>query len=510
MAVVEKVEAGSSGRRRLRLRNPATLEAIGEIEVQTAEDVRAAVERARKAQPTWAALSFAERGSFLTRALSVLLERQDSVIQVIQSETGKPAVEVLTTEILESCDALAFYAKRSERMLADRHVPVHLVKNKKLMLSYVPLGVVGIVTPWNFPFLLSLNPVVQALMAGNAVLLKPSEATPMSGNLIGELFQAAALPEGVLQVLLGDGETGAALVEAGVDKVSFTGSVRTGRKVAEACARQLIPVTLELGGKDPLIVCADADLERAARGTVYGAFANAGQCCVSTERVYVVEAVADAFVARVVELTSELRQGTGGEFDVGPMIWPEQLGIVERHVEDARAKGACVLTGGRRNPNYSGFFYEPTVLVDVDHGMDIMREETFGPVLPIMRVHDEEEALRLANATRYGLNASVWTRDKRRGFALAKSIESGCAVVNDCMTTYGVAEAPFGGIKESGIGRVNGEIGLRSYCHVKSILIERLGSKREAVWYPYSAQMAQRLKRIFRWLWGTPIGRLLS
>jgi acyl-CoA reductase-like NAD-dependent aldehyde dehydrogenase len=513
MAVVERVEtaAGVSGARRiLRLRNPATLDLIGEIEVQTHQDVRAAVERARKAQPSWASLRFEERARYLKRAVAILLERQDEFLDVILQETGKPRAEALAVEIFAACDALSFYAKRAKRILADRRMPVHLLKMKKLRISYRPLGVVGIITPWNFPFILSLNPTAQALMAGNTVVLKPSEVTPFSGRLVEELFSAAGLPEGVLNLVQGDGETGAALVEAGVNKISFTGSVRTGRKVGEVCGRNLVPCTLELGGKDPMIVCADADLERAANGAVFGAFSNAGQVCVSTERAYVVEAVADDFERKVVEKTARLRQGADGEFDVGPMIFSNQLAVVERHIADAVGKGAKVLAGGRRNPGYPGYFYEPTVLTNVSHEMEIMQEETFGPVLPIMRVRDEEEALRLANDSSYGLNANVWTRDKRRGERLAKALESGSAVVNDCMLTYGIAESPFGGVKESGIGQVNGEIGLRSFCHAQSILIDRFGAKSEILWYPYTTKKANLLRRLMHLLWGTPLGRLLS
>jgi succinate-semialdehyde dehydrogenase/glutarate-semialdehyde dehydrogenase len=384
------------------------------------------------------------------------------------------------------------------------------MKTKRLRLVHQPLGVVGIITPWNFPFVLAANPTAQALMAGNAVVLKPSEVTPHAGRLVEELFRAAGVPEGLVTCVTGDGSTGAALLEAGVDRICFTGSVRTGRKVAEVCGRNLVPCTLELGGKDPMVVCADADLERAANGAVYGAFANAGQVCVSTERVYVVDAIADDFVRLVVEKTGALRQGPAGESDVGPLIWPQQLEVVERHVEDARRRGARVLTGGRRNPAYPGLYYEPTVLADVDHEMLIMREESFGPLLPIMRVRDEDEALRLANDTRYGLNANVWTRDKRRGVELARRVRSGSAVVNDCMITYGIPESPFGGVGDSGIGRVNGEIGLKSYCRVQSIVVDRFGSKAEPIWFPYDERKTRRLRRVMRLLWGTPLGRWLS
>jgi len=510
MAVVEPIADSSEGRRRFRLRSPATLEVLGELEVQAAGDVRAALERARKAQPAWAETSSHARRRILERAGRILVERQDEFVDVIVAETGKPREEALALEVMAACDALHFYAKRAQGILAERTLPLHLLKTKKLKICYRPLGVVAIVTPWNFPFLLSLNPVVQALVAGNAVLLKPSEATPLSGMLVAQLFEEARLPEGVVQVLGGDGETGAALVEAGVDKVSFTGSVATGRSVAEACARQLIPCTLELGGKDPMIVCADADLERAAAGAVYGAFANSGQVCVSTERVYVVDEVADAFTRKVVEKTSALRQGPDGESDVGAIIHPPQLDVIEEHVADARARGAKLLTGGRRNPDYEGLYYEPTVLSDVTQEMKVMREETFGPVLPIQRVRDEEEALRLANESSYGLNANVWTRDKRRGAELAARIQSGSAVVNDCMLTYGIPESPFGGRKHSGIGQVNGEIGVRSYCYAQSITVDRFGSKNEFLWFPYTTRKGRRLKRLLRWVWGTPLSRFLS
>jgi acyl-CoA reductase-like NAD-dependent aldehyde dehydrogenase len=494
----------------LALRSPATLAPLGEIAVASADEVLAAVERARKAQVGWAEAGFDERARHLRRAARILLARRDELAAAIASETGKPAVEILATELIPACDALEYWAKRAKRVLADRTVPLHLLKTKKLRVVYKPLGVVGIVTPWNFPFVLVLNPAVQALAAGNAVVLKPSEATPQTGRLVEELFRAAGLPEGLVGCVVGDGETGAALVGAGVDKVSFTGSVATGRRVAEACGRALVPCTLELGGKDPMIVCADADLERAAAGAVYGAFANAGQVCVSTERVYVVDTVADAFLRRVVEITAALRQGPGGEADIGPLIHAPQLDVVERHVADAVARGARVLTGGRRNPNWEGLYFEPTVLTDVTHEMLLMREETFGPLLPVVRVRDEAEALRLANDSRFGLSASVWTRDKRRGVELARSIESGSAVVNDWGLAYGIAESPFGGVKESGLGRVNGDVGLRSNCQVQSIVVDRFGAKAEWLWFPYDRTKVRWLQRMLRFVWGTPLGRWLS
>ena len=513
MALLKPVESPVElhGRRRLEVFSPATLERIGEIEVATAEDVRAAVDRARKAFAEWSAVPFDQRASYMFRARDLLIQRLDDVAEVICRDTGKPKLEAVMEQTL-ACDSLTFYGRRAKRFLRDEHKPVHLLKTKRLVLSYRPMGVVGLISPWNFPFILSLNPTVQALMAGNTVVLKPSEFTPFTGLVIGELFRDAGLPEGVLQVLTGDGSTGAALVEAGCAKISFTGSVRTGRKVAEACGRQLVPCTLELGGKDPMVVCDDANLERAARGAVYGAFMNSGQVCVSTERVYVTEKLAEPFVERVVELTKELRQGpeSEGEVDVGAIISPAQLEIIDSHVKDAVARGARVLTGGRRNPQYSGFFYEPTVLVDVNHDMEIMREETFGPVLPIQVVRDEEEAIVCANDSRYGLNANIWTRDRTKGKELANRIEAGTATVNDCIMGYGLLDGPFGGVKESGIGRVNGELGLKGFCHVQSVIIDRFGTKLEPTWYPYTGRKLRLFRRFLNLLYRSPLGRLLG
>jgi succinate-semialdehyde dehydrogenase/glutarate-semialdehyde dehydrogenase len=512
MAIVTPIETPPGARRRLRLSSPATGDTLHEITVANADDVRAALERARKAQPAWEALGVEGRVRYLRRALDVLVAKQEEFIDVVVRESGKPRTEVLMMDVFSGCDSLNYVAKRAPRWLRPETRRLHgmLRLAKRLRIVYRPLGVVGVISPWNGPFILSLNPTIQALAAGNCVLLKPSEVTPLSGRLVGDLFEAVGLPEGVLQVLLGDAETGAALVEAGVDKISFTGSVATGRKVAEACARQLVPCTLELGGKDPMVVCEDADLDSAAGGAVAGAFLNAGQYCCGTERVYVLDSVADEFVRKVVERAGALRQGSDGEFDVGPLFWPRQLEIVEEHVADAFAKGARALVGGRRNPNLDGLYFEPTVLVDVSHEMKIMQEETFGPVLPIMRVRDEEEAIRLANDSRYGLAANVWTRSRRHGVEVATRIQSGSVCVNDMAMTYGAPEAPFGGLKQSGVGHVNGDAAVRGYCHALPILIDRFGGRQARDAYPYSFRRDAGMQRLIRFLFGTSIGRWLG
>jgi acyl-CoA reductase-like NAD-dependent aldehyde dehydrogenase len=510
MAIVEPVQNGSSGHRRMKLASPATETPIGEITVTTPDEVRTAVKRARAAQPGWEALGFDARRRYLDKALKILLARQEEFIDVIVRETGRSRMETIMMEIFPSCDSLAYYGKNAKKILADQKVPLHLLRNKKMVLTYRPLGVIGIITPWNGPFILSLNPTVQAIIAGNTVVLKPSEVTPFSGKLVAELFHEAGLPENVVTVVEGDGETGAALVDSGVDKISFTGSVRTGRKIGEACGRSLTPCTLELGGKDPMIVCADADVSRAAHGAVFGAMMNSGQFCSSTERVYVVESVADDFIRRVVDKVKTLKLGTSGDFDLGPIIWPNQLEIIERHVHDAVAKGAKVLVGGKRALELGKYFYEPTVVIDVTHEMSLMREETFGPILPIVRVRDENEAVRLANDCVYGLAANVWTKDADKAVRLAKRLDTGAVCVNDSAITYGVAEAPFGGRKASGVGQVNGEAGLKSYCFAQPIVLDRLGIKEEQMWYPYTSDKVKVLQKIMKWVWGTPLGRMMS
>ena len=354
--------------------------------------------------------------------------------------------------------------------------------------------------------------LVQALLAGNAVVAKGSEVTPFSSRLAATLFSKAGLPEGVFQVLLGDGETGAAIVNGGVDKVSFTGSVATGRKVAEACASQLIPCTLELGGNDAMIVCADADLDRAADGAWLGSCMNTGHYCCGTERIYVVEQVYDEFLQRVLDKGKHLRQGQqyGWEEDIGAVFWDRQLAIIEAHVEDARAKGANILMGGRRNPELPGLYYEPTVITGVDNSMDIMRLETFGPILCIQKVAGEDEAIALANDSEFGLNGNVWTQDKDKGYRLAAAIDTGSCSVNDMAVSYGIPAAPFGGRKHSGLGQVNGKKGLRGYCHEMPIVIDRFGGKMQNA-YPYSAKNAEGMKKLMDFLWvKTPLGRWLS
>lgn len=511
MAIVEPLES-SGPRRRLRLRSPVNLEPIGEIECASAEDVRGAVERARKAQAGWAGLGFDERAESMWRLLDLFVQRQDEIVDAVVRETGKARAEAIGMEVYSPCDAITYYAKNARKFLAPEKRRIHGVMGfaKKLRVVYKPLGVVGLITPWNGPVVLAVNPTVQALMAGNAVVHKPSEVTPLSALLLKSLFDEAGFPSDLYQVVQGDGATGAALVEAGIDKISFTGSVATGRKVGEACGRLLIPCTLELGGKDAMIVCADADLERAAEGAVLGSCMNTGHYCCGTERIYVVEDVYDAFRDKVVERVEKLRQSDSGETDVGAVFWDRQMDIIESHVRDAVTRGAKVLAGGKRNPALRGLYFEPTVMTDVTHDMELMRSETFGPILALMKVKDEEEALRLANDSDYGLNGNVWTRDTQKGFALAARIDTGGACVNDMAITYGIPEAPFGGVKSSGVGQVNGCSGIRSYCHAQPITADRRGRGKIQGGYPYTRKGEEGMQKFIRFLFGTRLGRWLA
>jgi len=513
MSIYEPIQSNDS-RRHLQLRSPVTLEPTGQLICANAVDVANAIAKARAAQPAWAATSIKQRAAIVERALQIVLARQDEIIEVVLKETGKARTDAMSMEVFSVADQLCYYAKHAEKFLKPRKRKVHgiLGMMKQLRILYKPLGVIGLITPWNGPFVLVMNQATQALLAGNTVVAKGSEVTPFSAKLAEDIYREAGLPEGVLQVLLGDGETGAAIVRGGVNKVSFTGSVATGRKVAEACASQLIPCTLELGGNDAMIVCADADLDRAADGAWVGSCMNTGHYCCGTERIYVVKEVYDEFLRLVLEKGKGLRQGQqhGWNEDIGAVFWDRQMAIIEAHVEDARAKGARILMGGRRNPDLAGLYYEPTVMTDVNNSMDIMLFETFGPVMCIQKVNSEEEALALANDSEFGLNGNVWTKDKEKGYRLAAAIDTGSCSVNDMAMSYGIPAAPFGGKKNSGVGQVNGKKGMRGYCHEMPIVIDRFGGKMQNG-YPYSAKSAEGMKKLMDFMWvKTPLGRWLS
>jgi acyl-CoA reductase-like NAD-dependent aldehyde dehydrogenase len=482
--------------------NPATCQLLAEFDAAEPQEVQAAVADARRAAPGWRKLGPGGRAHYLMRLKEALFARRHDLAALITREAGKPRLEALLAEVLVGLDGLNYLAAHGPAFLEAESVPHQnlAVRFKRGRLEYEPYGVIGIISPSNYPFSIPMNQIGAALIAGNTVVLKPSEFTPQAGLAIHTLAEEAKLPAGVLNVVVGDGVTGAALVNSAIDKLVFTGSVATGKRIQAEAAARLLPTVLELGGKDPVIVCADADLDLASSGVVWGAFTNAGQACLSAERVYVAREAASRFTELCVEKTRRLRVGAGDDpsTDVGPLIRDRQLKIVEEHVAEAAAAGAAILTGGRRlNPEgLAGFFYEPTVLSGVHHGMGIMREETFGPVLPIMTVGDEAEAVRLANDSHFGLSASIWTRDLARGERLARSLESGSVMVNDCLSSFGIAEAPHGGFKLSGLGRTHSWVGLMEMARVKYIDVDLVPKLPKLWWFGYDSR-AGRLMESF-------------
>jgi succinate-semialdehyde dehydrogenase/glutarate-semialdehyde dehydrogenase len=478
--------------------DPATGEEVGRVPLAAAEEVKEAVKRARLAQSAWAKEDYGERAAIVMRARRIVLDELEEIALLISRETGKPVAEAVSMELAPTLDLMQFFARRTKRLLRAEKIDIgqYGLMGRTSRIVYKPLGVVGIISPWNFPWAIPLGEVVMALMAGNAVVLKPSELTPLVGMKIGDVFKRAGLADGLLEVVTGDGTTGAALVEAGVDKIMFTGSVATGKRVAQAAAATLTPVVLELGGKDPMIVLEDADVETAASAAVWGAFSNSGQACASVERCYVHERIAEQFISSVVEKTQALKQnvGTTEDTDLGAMSSERQLALVEEHVKDAVAHGAHILTGGRRAASLAGSFYEPTVVKDVDHTMTLMREETFGPVLPVMTFKTEGEAIRLANDSVFGLTASVWSKDARRGKRIAEQLEAGTVMVNEVLYTHGIAQTPWGGMKQSGLGRTHGRLGLLELVAPQHVHVNRIARLRDFWWFNYTP----RASRLFR------------
>ncbi len=483
--------------------NPATGGEIGRVRNTSAEDVRQAIEKSRIAFALWRRTSFAERKKIVMRAREVILVEMEEIARLVSDEMGKPIAEAYSAEIAPVLDLMQYFARNAAKMLKPEKIDIGPLKfiGRSSRIVYQPLGVVGIISPWNFPFSIPLGEVVMAVMAGNSVILKPSELTPLVGEKIGDIFAKAELPENVLQIITGDGTTGAALVDAAPDKIMFTGSVTTGKKIAAAAAKNLTPVVLELGGKDPMIVFADANLEMASSAAVWGAFTNSGQACSSVERLYVEESICEKFTKLLVEKTKNLSQNIGSEetTDVGSMASENQLKIVENHVADFERAGAKILTGGKRSPNFKGAFFEPTVIENADNSMLGMREETFGPTLPVAVFKTEQDAIDLANDTDFGLTASIWTKVLRRGNRVAEKILAGTVTINEVLYTHGIAQTPWGGFKQSGYGRTHGRMGLMELVAPQHIHVNRFLLTPDVWWFGYSKNAIETFRQMARY-----------
>jgi acyl-CoA reductase-like NAD-dependent aldehyde dehydrogenase len=491
--------------RQIEVQNPATGEVIASVPVLSVDDVEGVVARARAAQPGWEALGFEGRGRILRRAQKWVIDNADRVARTIVSENGKAYEDALLAEVSYAAGAFGFWAKNAPKFLADEKVRSSspFVIGRKLVVRYAPVGVVGVIGPWNYPLTNSFGDCIPALAAGNSCVLKPASLTPLTSLFMAEGLRECGLPEDVFIVAAGGGDVGSEMIDH-VDAVMFTGSTEVGKKVMERAAKTLTPVGLELGGKDPMLVLADADLERAANAAVHYSMQNGGQTCISVERVYVEEPAYDEFVSKVETKLRDLRQGVPGDpgsVDIGAVTSPPQVDLIDEHVRDAMSKGARALVGGRRGDG-PGDFYEPTLLVDVDHSMECMVEETFGPTLPVMKVRDAEEGVRLANDSPYGLQASVWTKDSEKGERLARQIEAGVVCVNDAQLNYVALELPMGGWKASGLGSRHGADGIRKYTKKQALLVTRLAPKKDLHMLPYKAGRTKLIERLLRFVYG--------
>jgi acyl-CoA reductase-like NAD-dependent aldehyde dehydrogenase len=449
--------------------NPATGQLIGRFPVDGPAEVGATVARARTAAAWWGALDFGERARRLRAMKALIARRAEELGDLVHRENGKPRTDAFL-EIMLAIDHLDWAARNARRVLGRRRVRAGLLAaNQAASVEYLPLGVVGVIGPWNYPVYTPMGSISYALAAGNAIVFKPSEYTPAVGRWLADVA-AEAIPEHpLLQVVTGSGETGAALCASGVDKLAFTGSARTGRRVMAACAERLTPVLMELGGNDAMIVDEDADIDAAANAAVWGALQNAGQACISVERVYAVDAIHDRFVGKVVELAGRVHAGEGDGADIGPITMPGQLDIISQHLRDAFERGARAVVGGPDAVHAP--YVDPVVLIDVPTDALILREETFGPTLPIVRVRDADEAVRLSNDSRYGLGSVVFA--KRRGKEIARRLNAGMTSVNAVIAYAAIPSLPFGGVGDSGFGRIHGDDGLREFSRAKATTVVR-------------------------------------
>jgi acyl-CoA reductase-like NAD-dependent aldehyde dehydrogenase len=486
--------------------DPRTGLPVGQVPITPPEDVPAVIERSRKAFDEWKLLSDKERRVMLKRFKHVVLTEGQHIAEVVRSEAGKPLTEAYSLDVVTALTVMDYYIRNAERLLRPRRGRSWPFVTTAGWTEYHPRGVAGVITPWNYPFFLAMIPTITALSAGCSVVLKPSEVTPLTGQLLVDLAEQAGLPPDLIQVIHGDGTLGAALAESAVDVLSFTGSTKVGKLVAAEAAKRLTPVVLELGGNDAMVVLDDADLEQTARAAVWGGMVNAGQTCIAVERLYVVDAVYDEFLTELDRAFDSVAVATEDKRDIGPIIHPPQLAIIEAHIQDAIEKGARVLRGGKRALTETGIYFEPTLLVDVNHTMTIVKDETFGPMIPVIRVADDGAALSMANDSRFGLHGSVWSKNRIRAIRFASQMKSGTVAVNDVGINFIVPTVSFGGIGDSGYGSNFGADGIRTtYCYAKSITSARLPrptSRLLGAWYPRKRGMRywKTLARVlFRW-----------
>jgi acyl-CoA reductase-like NAD-dependent aldehyde dehydrogenase len=505
-ATAASPETSSRQPKQLESLNPATREPVGSVDTIAPGQVQAVVDDVARVQPAWAELTLADRARYLRRAADVVLDEIDEIAELLSTEQGKPRAESLTMELLPTIDVLHWCADNGPKILADekiRNAQLFLV-GKPSHFSYEPIGVVGVIAPWNYPWSIPFGEVAIALMAGNGVVLKPASLTPLLGERIQSVFEKAGLPEGLVRTVHGGGRVGDALAKSSAGKIFFTGSVEVGRNVGEVCARNMKGSVLELGGKDPMIVCADAKLEHAISGALWGGFANAGQTCSGIERVYVHREIAEPFTTAVAARAQELQLGNplDWETEIGPMTSEEQYELVNELVEDAVQSGAEQLCGGPTEvPGLPGKFIAPVVLTRVTHQMRIMKEEVFGPVLPIVVVDSDYEAVELANDSEFGLGASVWTADRQKGERIARRIESGMVWINDHSYSHGACQCSWGGVKDSGIGRSHSKFGFYECVNIKLMSWDP-GLARDFWWHPYDETLGNAIRSSARVIYG--------
>jgi acyl-CoA reductase-like NAD-dependent aldehyde dehydrogenase len=480
--------------------NPATGEELGVKKTWSETHILDAYNKAREKSLVYRKTTVEHRIEEIRKIKRYIVDHMESLVEGLSADLGKTKSEALLMEIFPVLDCIKYYEKNAESILADEKIKTSIaLMGKKSFVFYEPLGTVLIIAPWNAPFTLSFIPIISAVLAGNTVIYKPSEIAAYSGMLIEKIFKESGVELGIVTVVYGKGsEIGDTLIEGKPDKVFFTGSTATGKVIMEKAAKHLIPVELELGGKDPMIIFEDAFIKRAVNAAVWGSLFNCGQVCVSIERIYVQESVYDDFVNRVVEQVKNVKQGwdTKGEFDIGCLASQDQVKIVEDHIKDAVRKGAKILTGGKRKGKT--LFFEPTVIVNVDHSMKIMREETFGPVISIMKFTAEEDVVKLANDSEYGLNASVWTKEKAKALRVSRAMVTGGVSINNALMVQANFNLPYGGVKQSGFGRYHGPYGLHTFSNIKAVIIEKGKKPTEINWYPFRADKYQRFLRTFQ------------